>query len=75
MQGLGGSTRAATRVIPAAALKPLPPIRDQRRQLAEIAANVAETAAPDGDEERDFDVFISYAAEDKDAVVRSLART
>jgi hypothetical protein len=73
MQGLGGSTNATVRVIPGQALRPLPPIREQRRDLAEIAANVAELPPRQGVEERDFDVFISHAAEDKDAVVRPLA--
>ena len=58
---------------PGQALRPLPPIREQRRDLAEIAANVAELPPHQGVEERDFDVFISHAAEDKDAVVRPLA--
>jgi hypothetical protein len=73
MQGLAGSTNASVRVIPGQALRPLPPIREQRRDLAEIAANVAELPPYQGVEERDFDVFISHAAEDKDAVVRPLA--
>lgn len=73
MQGLGGSTNAAARVIRGQALRPLPPIREQRSDLAEIAANVAELPPHQGLEERDFDVFISHAAEDKDAVVRPLA--
>jgi hypothetical protein len=73
MQGLRGSTRAGIRVIPAAALRPLPPIREQRRQLAEIADNVADIAPSVEREEREFDVFISHATEDKNAVVRPLA--
>jgi Domain of unknown function (DUF1883)/TIR domain len=73
MQGLRGTTRAGFRVIPAAALRPLPPIREQRPDLAEIAENVADIAPEAGQEEREFDVFISHATEDKDAVVRPLA--
>jgi hypothetical protein len=73
MQGLAGNTNAAVRVIPGQALRPLPPIREQRRDLAEIAANVAELPPEQGIEDRDFDVFISHAADDKDAVVRPLA--
>lgn len=75
MQGLRGSTRASTRVIPAAALRPLPPIREQRSQLASIAENIAEVPphALDEDLQREFDVFISHAAEDKEAIVRPLA--
>lgn len=71
MQGLRGSTRASFRVINASALRPLPPIRDRRRDLAELVANAAE-AAPAADQ-AEYDVFVSHAAEDKDAVVRPLA--
>lgn len=74
MQGLRGSTRASFRVIPAAALQPLPPIREQRQQLAGIAENAADiTPSEPDDGGREFDVFISHATEDKDAVVRPLA--
>jgi hypothetical protein len=73
MQGLRGTTRASFRVIPASALRPLPPIQQNTPQLRAIAENLAETP-PRGDTiERDFDVFISHATEDKDAVVRPLA--
>ena len=34
MQGLRGSTRAGVRKLPAALLRPLPPIREARRDLA-----------------------------------------
>jgi hypothetical protein len=73
MQGLRGSVHASARVIPGAALKPLPPIRQQRQQLAEIAHNVSDIPPARADEEREFDVFISHATEDKDVVVRPLA--
>jgi Domain of unknown function (DUF1883)/TIR domain len=73
MQGLRGTTRAGFRVVPAAAMRPLPPIREQRPQLAEIAENVADIGPDVGHEERDFDVFISHATEDKEAIVRPLA--
>jgi hypothetical protein len=72
MQGLGGTTRAAARVIPGSALRPLPPIAEQRPALAEIADNVAEIGPDGGDATREFDVFISHASEDKDGVVRPL---
>lgn len=73
MQGLQGTTRASFRVIPGSALRPLPPIQQNTPQLRTIAENLAE-APPGGDsDERDYDVFISHAAEDKDAVVRPLA--
>lgn len=70
MQGLRGSTRASVRTIPSEALRPLPPIRDARPELVDIAqALVQET----GEDDREFDVFISHASEDKDAIVRPLA--
>lgn len=71
MQGLRGSTRAGFRVINGDALRPLPPIQEQRRSLADIADNIAEARSDDST--RDFDVFISHAGEDKDEVVRPLA--
>jgi hypothetical protein len=72
MQGLQGTTRASFRVIPGAALRPLPPIQENTPQLRAIAENLAESP-PSGDSgERDYDVFISHAAEDKDAVVTPL---
>jgi len=71
MQGLRGSTRAGFRVIPAAALKPLPPIREQRHAIEDIAENFA-SQIPSA-ENRDFDVFISHASEEKEPLVRPLA--
>jgi hypothetical protein len=73
MQGLRGSVRAGVRLIPGSALKPLPPIREQRQQLSEIAHNVSDIPPGGVDDGREFDVFISHATEDKDAVVRPLA--
>lgn len=73
MQGLKGSVRAGVQVIPAAAFKPMPPIRQQRQQLSEIAHNVSDIPPVGVDDGREFDVFISHATEDKDAVVRPLA--
>lgn len=70
MQGLRGSTRASVRTIPAESLKPLPPIREARPELAAIAEALAQEAASD---DQEFDVFISHASEDKDDVVRHLA--
>lgn len=71
MQGLRGNVRSAARVIPAQALRPLPPIRETRPALQEIADQLAEV--PAGTDEREYDVFISHASEDKDALVRPLA--
>lgn len=71
MQGLRGSTRAGFRVIPAAALRPLPPIREQRHAIEDIADNFA--AQLPLTENREFDVFISHASEEKEVLVRPLA--
>ena len=74
MQGLrGGTLRHSLRIIPAAALQPLPPIRETRPGLQSIADAAAEAAPEYPVEDREFDVFISHASEDKDAVVRPLA--
>jgi hypothetical protein len=75
VQGLrGGTIRHSLRVIPAAALRPLPPIRENRQRLQDIADAFAEAAPENPVEDREFDVFISHASEDKDDVVRPLAR-
>jgi hypothetical protein len=76
MQGLRGSTRSSVRVIPKAALAPLPPITSRASTpLQEIARNIAEVAPEAGTDTRkpDYDVFISHATEDKDVLVRPLA--
>lgn len=73
MQGLQGTTRASFRVIPGSALRPLPPIQQATPQLRTIAENLAQAPPSGGSDERDYDVFISHAAEDKDAIVRPLA--
>lgn len=67
MAGLRGSTRSSIQQLPEA----LPPLREMSPDLATLADNVA--YYDDGDYEKDFDVFISHASEDKDAVVRALA--
>lgn len=73
MQGLRGSVRAAGRRIPGQLLRPLPPLREQRPQLRSIAENIADAVPDVLAAERDFDVFISHASEDKNAVVGPLA--
>jgi hypothetical protein len=73
MQGLRGSVRASGRRIPGSAMRPLPPIREQREQLQDIADNLVEAAPGAPPDDRDYDVFISHASEDKDDVVRPLA--
>lgn len=60
-------------MISAAALWPLPPIRDRRSDFAGIAENLARVASASGPDLREFDVFISHAAEDKEVIVRPLA--
>ena len=45
----------------------------QRDQIASIAEHLAESAPVADDDHREFDVFISHASEDKDAIVRPLA--
>lgn len=74
MQGLRGTTRSSVRVIPGSALRPLPPIQEGHAALQGIAQSLAEieqaAASPGGS---GYDVFISHASEDKEAVVRPLA--
>lgn len=71
MQGLRGSTRASVKKIAAESLRPLPPIRQARPDLAAIAQALEQEA---GSDDREFDVFVSHASEDKDAVVRPLTK-
>lgn len=71
MQGLRGSTRAGFRVINGSALRPLPPIRTKRPEIQQLLDNAEAVALPEHDPE--YDVFISHASDDKDAVVRPLA--
>jgi len=69
-QGLRNSTRASFRVISGSALRPLPPIREKREEIASIVEN----AIALGDEAaREFDVFVAHASEDKEAIARPLA--
>lgn len=67
----GAAAARPYRKIPAESLRPLPPIREARPELAEIAHALAQETGPD---DREFDVFISHASEDKEAVVRPLAQ-
>lgn len=73
MQGLQGTARASFRIIPASALRPLPPIQQNTPQLRAIAENLVEAAPGNDNDMRDWDVFISHATEDKDTIVRPLA--
>jgi hypothetical protein len=58
----------------AAALRPLPPIRARAPALREIVENLEADAPEAVSDAKDYDVFISHASEDKDAVVRPLAK-
>lgn len=81
MQGLKGTTHATIKVINAASLRPLPPLRQPsirrqqgptaKQQIAEIVDNAFEQAPA---LEADYDLFLSHASEDKDAVARPLAQ-
>jgi hypothetical protein len=86
MQGLRGSTRASVRVVDVPS--PLPPARQPAlRPLRDIGLSVGAAGAADGSDategggadvtngpaEKAWDVFISHATEDKEAVVRPLA--
>jgi uncharacterized protein DUF1883/TIR domain-containing protein len=67
MQGLRGSTRASVRVLPG----PLPEIREA--PLSSVPSLVRDRPPPVEPGGQTYDVFISHASEDKDAIVRSLA--
>ena len=76
MQGLRGTVRSSSRVIPAQALKPLPEINQAPlRDVPTLVRNVAHDPGPGTlpSDDQVFDVFISHASEDKDDVVRPLA--
>lgn len=68
MQGLSGSTRSSVRVEP----PPLAEIRQPRAPLSEIRHEPPLSGAV-GADGRTWDVFVSHASEDKDAVARPLA--
>lgn len=69
MQGLKGSVRSSVRTLPS----PLPEMRQPA--LSTVPSLVQDkNKPPEYDfEEREYDVFISHASEDKDEVVRPLA--
>lgn len=66
MQGLRGSVRSSARILPS----PLPEIREA--PLSSVPSLVRQQDA--SEPEPHYDVFISHASEDKDEVVRPLAR-
>jgi hypothetical protein len=70
MRGLAGTVQSSVRVLPNA----LPQIH--QRPLAELPSLIHQGGNGDIDEydaDREYDVFISHASEDKDEVVRPLA--
>lgn len=69
MQGLRGSVRTGMRILPSA----LPPMREA--PLSSVPSLVHGRNEPPGipDSQRQYDVFVSHASEDKDEVVRPLA--
>jgi hypothetical protein len=69
MQGLRGTVRSSARVLPG----PLPELREV--SLASVPSLVQPDIPPNAGntEHREYDVFISHASEDNDAVVRPLA--
>ncbi len=71
MQGLRGNTRASIRMLP----RPLPELRE--RPLSSMPSLVHHRATPPSDvaeSDGGFDVFISYASEDREQIVRPLAQ-
>jgi hypothetical protein len=66
--GYPGKVNASVNVLPG----PLPAIRNAEPSLTTIADNLAE-ADPVEFQQKDYDVFVSHASEDKDGFVRSLA--
>ena len=70
MQGLQGSTRASFRLLPAP-LQALPELREA--PLSTVPSLVRDTPPSLEMDNLTYDVFISHASEDKDAIVRSLA--
>lgn len=70
MQGLGGSVRSSVDILPSA----LPPIQDAPlSSVPSLIRNEDEYPVFEDNTEREFDVFISHASEDKNEIVRPLA--
>lgn len=68
LQGLRGTVRSGIRMMP----RPLAPLREA--PLSTVPSLIqGEMPNFEGADEREFDVFISHASEDKDEVVRPLA--
>lgn len=71
--GLRGNTRAEVNVLPGALPPAFQPVSAQRLDV--IRENVEAEYEPGTEPEREWDVFISHASEDKDEVVRPLAES
>ena len=76
LQGLRGQVRSSIRVIPSAALSPLPEYSPP--SISGLVRPVSQRppeslSASESSTSRYYDVFISHATEDKDAVARPLA--
>lgn len=68
LQGLKGTVRSRVRILPNA----LPPIKEA--PLSSVPSLVQEASLSQSDSSLQYDVFISHASEDKDDVVRPLAK-
>ena len=76
LQGLRGQVRSSVRVIPNAALSPLPEYRppSMSNLVRPVSHGMPDNPGTGETSPTDYyDVFISHAAEDKDAVARPLA--
>ncbi|RJF75634.1 DUF1883 domain-containing protein [Deinococcus cavernae] len=69
MQGLRGNVRASTRVLP----RPLPDLREAPLRSVPGLVQADDPPGVEGGVQREYDVFISHASEDKGTVVRALA--
>lgn len=77
MQGLRGSVKSSIQIIPGQALRPLPAINEAPlRSISTLVRDAESDLAPpvDQPEGQIYDVFISHASEDKELVVRPLAK-
>ena len=73
MQGLRGSTRSSVRMLPAP-LPPLPPLREEipLASMPGLARDIPSDSGGKSPGNKQYDVFISHASEDKESVVRPL---
>jgi len=70
--GYGGNVRSSIKVLPAP--YKLPSINEAPlASVPSLVRDVPPAAGADGQQRKDYDVFISHASEDKDSVVRPLA--